>query len=227
MKESRRFWISVEGENCERLYFEHLAALINGCDACTYKASIKPLKASPYSFAKRNSYKLRDRKSSGSSIPYIHVQDIEDYYHPTQRRRFLDVIDEMRKAESEFGIDYELGYSNYTFELWMLLHVADMGYSVPNRHAYLEPVNRWFRKDYRSLDAFKARDEFQSVLTEFVTIDSVKKAIVRAKRLDRDALENPERKLENYRNFKFYQDNPHTTVHGAVEMIFDVCGVPE
>ena len=32
-KESRQFYISVEGINCEKMYFEHLAKLINSSDA--------------------------------------------------------------------------------------------------------------------------------------------------------------------------------------------------
>ena len=58
------------------------------------------------------------------------------------------MIDEMRDAEDQFRITYELRYSNYTFELWMLLHVADMSQAVLNRKAYLAPINRWFHRDF-------------------------------------------------------------------------------
>ena len=45
-----------------------------------------------------------------NGIPFIHIQDIEDYYDDYQKSKFFDIIDEMRKAEEIFSISYELGY---------------------------------------------------------------------------------------------------------------------
>ena len=55
-KESRQFNISVEGINCERMYFEHLANLINQSQVNQYHAKINCKKISPEQFAKRNAY---------------------------------------------------------------------------------------------------------------------------------------------------------------------------
>ena len=38
MKESRSYNISVEGDVCEKIYFEHLEMLINNCSEATFKA---------------------------------------------------------------------------------------------------------------------------------------------------------------------------------------------
>jgi len=130
----------------------------------------------------------------------------------------------MRDAENEFGMTYQLGYSNYTFELWMLLHVADMTHSIQNRHAYLMPVNRWFKKNYGNLGEFKAEAEFQSVLSEFVTLDSIKQAIKRAERIVQ-LNQDEHKKKETYHGFTFYRENPDVSVHEVVQLIFDVCGV--
>jgi hypothetical protein len=105
------------------------------------------------------------------------VQDIEDYNSEFHRKKFYGIIDEMRDAEGEFGISYELGYSSYTFELWMLLHVADMNHAVQDRRAYLAPINRWFHRDFADLDEFKREVAFHEILYEFVTLDSIKQAI--------------------------------------------------
>ena len=142
-KESRQFNISVEGINCENMYFEHLSKLINNSDRSTYNLKIAPKKMSPLEYAKRNSYKPVERRN-GKKLPYIHIQDIEDYYDDYQRTKFYKMIDEMRAAEKKFGVIYQLGYSNYTFELWMLLHAADITHAVQNRHSYLPLINRWF-----------------------------------------------------------------------------------
>lgn len=222
-KESRQFHISVEGINCEKMYFEHLAKLINSSDRSTYNLKVAPRKMSPIEYAKRNAHKPVDKKRN-KKIPYFHVQDIEDYYDEFQRTKFYGMIDDMRKAEKQFNIDYELGYSNYTFELWMLLHVADMTHAVQDRHSYLAPINRWFHRSYSNIDEFKNHDEFQRILDEFVTLDSVKQAISRAERI---VLLNKEdgKTKENYKGFTFYRDNPDVSVHEIVQMIFDVCEV--
>ena len=222
-KESRTFYMSVEGINCERLYFLHLAKLINESGRNKYNLKVNPKVASPMAYAKRIAARPSDSKG-GRKLPYIHIQDIEDYYSDFHRKKFYGLIDEMRAAEEEFGMTYQLGYSNYTFELWMLLHVADMTHSVQDRHAYLAPVNRWFKKDYRNIDEFKAETEFQSVLDEYVTLDSVKKAIDRAERIVQ-LNQDEHKKKETYHGETFYRDNPDINVHVVVRKIFKVCGL--
>lgn len=216
--ESRQFYMSVEGVNCERLYFEHLAKLINGSGRNQYNLKISPKAMTPFQYAKRNAYKPVEK------LPYIHIQDIEDYYDDEQRKKFHGVIDDMRKAERTFGISYRLGYSNYTFELWMLLYVADMNYGVVGRAAYLKPVNQYFHRNYKSLDDFKAVDEFQRILDEFIALDAVFLAVSRAKRIVEGNA--AQRKIkETYRKVTFYRDNPDITVHEVVQLIFETCGV--
>ena len=157
-------------------------------------------------------------------MPYIHIQDIEDYYDAQQRQKFYGIIDEMRKAERTFGISYCLGYSNYTFELWMLLHVADMAAPVTDRTAYLRPINQCFKRGYSSLAEFKNAVEFQRLLDEFITLDTVFDAVDRAKRIV-DHNEDQSKNKVSYRGVTFYPDNPDVTVHEVVQMIFDVCEV--
>ena len=222
--ESRQFYMSVEGANCERLYFEHLAKIINHSSQHKYNLKIAPKAMSPMQYAKRTAYKPVDRRRSGKDLPYIHIQDIEDYYDAEQRQKFYRIIDEMRTAEQTFGISYCMGYSNYTFELWMLLHVADMTASVANRGAYLRSINQYFKRKYISLDEFKNAAEFQRILDEFITLDTVFDAVRRAERIVVDNATQSKNKI-GYRGVTFYPDNPDITVHEVVQMIFDVCEV--
>lgn len=223
-KESRQFNISVEGINCEKMYFEHLAKLINSSDRSTYNLKVDPKKMSPLEYAKRNAYKPVDKKKGNKKIPYIHVQDIEDYYDDFQRNKFFEMIDDMRTAEKQFNISYALGYSNYTFELWMLLHVADMTHAVQDRHSYLAPINRWFHRRYTDIDQFKSHDEFQAILDEFVTLDTIKQAIERAESIVQNNADNRKIK-ETHKGVTFYRDNPDVSVHEVVKLIFEVCEV--
>ena len=104
-KESRQFYISVEGINCEKMYFEHLAKLINSSDA-TYNLKVDPRKMTPMQYAKRNAHRPVEKRKGNKMLPYIHVQDIEDYYSEFHRKIFYGIIDEMRDAEDEFKISY-------------------------------------------------------------------------------------------------------------------------
>lgn len=223
-KESRQFNISVEGINCEKMYFEHLAQLINSSGRNTYNLKVAPRKMSPLEYAKRNAHKPMEKRKGNKRIPYIHVQDIEDYYSEYHRTKFYRMIDEMRTAEDRFGIIYKLGYSNYTFELWMLLHVADMTHAIQDRHSYLAPVNRWFYRTYTSIDEFKSHDEFQKILDEFVTLDSIRQAINRAGKIIQSNGDDKKIK-ETYKEITFFRDNPDISVHEVVQMILDVCEV--
>ena len=218
-KESRLIYMSVEGVNCERLYFEHLKKLINSSGKNKYNLALTPKVVAPLDFAKRNSYKPKDK-----AILFMHIQDIEDYNDEVQRRKFLSLIDDMRKAETIFDIKYQLGYSNYTFELWMLLHVTDMNYSVQDRYAYLAPIKQHFHKQYRSLDDFKREEEFQSILDTYVTLESVKTAVERANRIVASNGEQG-KTCDDYRGIRFYHDNPDLSIHEVVLKIFEICGM--
>lgn len=222
-KESRQFNISVEGINCERMYFEHLSKLINQSNRNRYNVKINSRKISPEQFAKRNAHRPIE-KNKGRTIPYFHIQDIEDYYDDGQRKKFYHLIDEIRKVEREYGISYKLGYTNFTFELWMLLHVADMESSVIDRNAYLKIINQKFCKNYLSLDNFKSEQEFSKILTEFITLETVIAAIKRSEKIV-ETNGNIRKTHENYKGFLFYRDNPDLTIHEIVKFILDICGI--
>lgn len=228
-RESVKFYMSVEGENCERLYFKHLAKIINSSGRNEYDLKIEPKKMGPYAFAKRfghlpkGGYKPKGKKKE-HDLPFFHIQDIEDYYDQEQRRKFIRMIDEMRKVEKDFHLTYQLGYSNYTFELWILLHVADFTSPVPSRTSYLNPINRYFSRNFLSLNDFKEESEFQRILDEYITLDSVFQAIERAKGIVEHNREQG-KVSEKYKKVQFYHDNPDTTVHDVVQLIFEVCGV--
>lgn len=222
--ESRQFNMSVEGVNCETLYFKHLAKLINTSGRNKYNLKITPKAMTPIQYAKSNAYKPVDKRKGGKSLPYIHIQDIEDYHDAEQRQKFYGIIDKMREAERTFGISYRLGYSNYTFDLWMLLHVADMTSSVTNRDVYLQPINKHFHRNYSSLDDFKDAKEFQKILEKFITLDTVFDAVKRAERIVENNVKRNKRR-DTYKGFTFFQDNPDITVHEIVQMMLDVCEV--
>ena len=93
---------------------------------------------------------------------------------------------------------------------------------VIDRTKYLKPINRFFNRSFSSLDEYKSEAEFQKILNDFVTLETVKKAIERAKAI-RQENEELNRKIIINNNFKFFKDNPDTTVQDVVSRIFDLC----
>lgn len=118
---------------------------------------------------------------------------------------------------------YDLGYSNYTFELWLLLHVTDMNAPLADRYHYLDYINRAFGTTYKSLSEYKKADNFCQILKDFITLEAVLKAIERSERL-RDRRSKTD-SLTEYRGISFYEDNPDTTVDQVVKYILRVCGI--
>ena len=117
-----------------------------------------------------------------------------------------------------------MGYSNLTFDLWMLLHVDDMGGTVANRDKYLNPINRCFNKSFSRLDDYKDHDAFDKILKAFVSLDSIRKAVARADAIRKWNVTNHKEKCE-HNGFCFYKDNPDTTVDKVIKKIFEVCGI--
>ena len=223
MKESRHVYISVEGDVCETLYFEHLRTLINSNPQGKYNLKLSIKKANPYSYVKQNAYKPMD-KEKGKTIPFYHIQDVEDYNDEGLRKQFKALVDEMKKAEKDFRIPTFLGYSNYTFELWMLLHATDMKSPVANRYAYLKHINKYFCRKYQGLEEYKEGEEFNDILRKYVNLESVYAAIDRADYIDKQKKQSNQR-CEQYRNLVIYPDNPYTTVHQVVSSILSLCGI--
>ena len=74
------------------------------------------------------------------------------------------------------------------------------------------------------MDEFKQHNEFQGILDEFVTLDSIKLAIGRAKEIVENNGKAGKTK-ETYKGITFYHDNPDISVHEVIELIFKVCKV--
>ena len=51
----------------------------------------------------------------------IHICDVESN-EQVHVDKFKNILSEMREAKAQKKISYVLGYSNFTFELWMVLH---------------------------------------------------------------------------------------------------------
>ena len=73
LKQSLSYNISVEGEVCEKLYFEHLAKLINECDGAVYKVAFFVRKKNPSSFYKSrvNTYAKKKKGEKCTCVIFV------------------------------------------------------------------------------------------------------------------------------------------------------------
>ena len=130
----------------------------------------------------------------------------------------------MRKSEL-LGkqIKYQLGYSNFTFELWMVLHKMDCNGSLMHRRHYLVPINRAYNEDFNSLDQYKQEANFRRILGK-ITLAEVKEAIIRGKSIMQRNVEN-DCTLHQYKGYKYYKENPALLIWEAIEKILKDCEI--
>lgn len=214
MLETKKYVLTVEGET-EKWYFLWLKEQINKCESRSYNAAIIPkVQQSPTSFYKGTNAKVTPEA--------FHICDVEseDAYHID---KFQSVLKEMKEAKSQKNIKYHLGYSNFTFELWIILHKKDCFRAFSNRKKYLVPIQQCFGEKFEDLDHYKQEVAFKRCLNK-LTLDDVKSAIKRSKRIASQN-EKDQKKVVKYSGFSYYRENPALSINEVVEKILVECGV--
>jgi hypothetical protein len=80
---------------------------------------------------------------------------------PAHQIQFQTTLGRMRKAQKEKLCEkYNLGYSNFTFELWIILHKSNCYGSFIHRKQYIKPINSTFSENFVNLDEFKHEYNF-------------------------------------------------------------------
>ena len=211
---TRKYTVTVEGET-EQWYFDWLGKQINACETRTNNVSIDAkVQQSPKKF-----YKGANAKTTPQAI---HICDVESN-EQVHVDKFQNILTEMKEAKDQKRITYILGYSNFTFELWMVLHKRNCNGSLTHRRQYLDPICQAFDEKFEDLDHYKQEDAFERCLKK-LTLDDVKSAIKRA-----DAItaikEKDGKPLIRYRGYAYYRDNPALSIHEVVKTILTECGV--
>lgn len=212
--ETKKYTFTVEGET-EKLYLDWLGKKINSCPDRKYNVNIKLV-------VEKNPYKYAKIVTSISTPEIYHICDIESNGEE-HRKNFENVLKGLRDSKKEKGIDCYLGYSNFTFELWMILHKLDFNSSLSNRKQYLGYIQKAFDGKYLSLDKYKEEKEFQSLLSQ-LTIDDVKQAIIRSERIMSKKESDQIRPIKKY-GFTYYEDNPSLTIQDTIKKILVTCGI--
>lgn len=202
MKKTKKYYFSVEGET-EQQYLKWLQNTINDISERKYNVKLD-LKIEKDPLSRAKGITILEKTE------IIHIFDKESE-EPIHQDQFYKTLKRMKEAQN-LGrqIKYQLGYSNFTFELWIILHKIDFNTPLNHRSQYFSFINRAYEEQFSNLDDYKRENNFKQVLKK-LTIYDVKEAIKRAKDIMNKNKENGYN-LENYKGYKFYKENPSLSI---------------
>lgn len=214
-KENRKYYFSVEGDT-EKWYLEKLQNLINEENMSVYKVKFD-IKVTGDPIARVKNMNI----IAQTEITHIFDYESDEECH---RVRFKATIDRMRSAQKNGKkIKYYLGYSNFTFELWMILHKMECNSSYNNRRQYITCINNAFGEKFADLREYKHRENFNKILNK-VSLNDVVQAVNRAKRImerNRENYPNPVK----YQGYTYYRENPSLSIWESIEKILKECNL--
>ena len=214
-KQTLTYFFSVEGET-EKWYLEWLEAQINATENAKFKVKLKAeVQKDPISFAKKLTVQAK-------TIVW-HLSDIEGST-PADYQAADNTLSRLKETNSlGKSIVYKYGYSNLSFDLWMILHKRNHSGSVSAVGNYLALINSGYGEQFPSMKKYKEHDNFHKCLRK-LTIADVCSAIDRAKTItQRNASSgNP---LHQFKGYKYYMHNPALDIWQPIEKILTDCGL--
>lgn len=216
-KQKIKFYFSVEGDT-EKWYLDWLCKTINSCPytVCYVEFDCKA-KVSPC--ARIRGLKILEK----TTIAHFLDKESEEDIHTTN---FISVLSNMKRAENlGKNVKYVLGYSNFTFELWMILHKADCMTHLSSRRQYLSLINNVFNQSFQSLDKYKKKENFDKILQQ-LSLEDVWSAIKRSHDIMEANRKNGCMEKTTHK-FKYFCENPSLSVGEIISEIFKQCGVPK
>lgn len=215
MKPTRTYFFTVEGET-EKWYLEWLQKQINECEYATYRVSFDCQ-------IQKNPLKRAKALTVTSKTILYHLSDYESD-EPIHVQNFITIMDNMKKV-SKLGkqIKCVFGYSNLTFDLWIILHKTNCNAFQTHRKHYIEPINQVFDEKFENMDEYKHEKNFKRILSK-ISLDDVKCAINRAKMIQKSNFERGYT-LHQYKGYKYYKENPSLELGSIFELIFKECEI--
>lgn len=214
-KQTLTYYFSVEGET-ERWYLEWLEAQINANENANYIVKlIAKVQKDPVSFVK----KLVVQKKT----TIWHLSDIEG----GSEEQIQTVHNTLGRLKEVKGLGksvlYKWGYSNLSFDLWMILHKQNCNAEFADVNKYLTHINRVFETQFESMKKYKEEANFKRCLGK-LTLPDVLTALSRAKaimhRNERDGYP-----LTQFKGYSYYAHNPSLDLWQPIERILSDCGL--
>ena len=203
-----KYYLSVEGET-EKWYFEHLQELINNNKEIPYnvKFDIKINKS------------IISRAKSITAVyetQVFHICDYEsnDAVHIEQFDRVLKELKDVEKLNKR--LNYKLGYCNFSFDLWIILHKKQQIGAITHRRQYVRGINDAYEENFQFIDDYKEEKNFKRILSK-ITLEDVIMAINNGNEIRKNNEQNAKDKCRMYGNFTYYIDNPDMTINECIE----------
>ncbi|MDD3350242.1 MAG: RloB family protein [Eubacteriales bacterium] len=213
LKQTKKYYFSVEGET-EQWYLKWLQNLINETLDSALKVSFDcPVQKNPVKRAK-------SIVVTGKTDIY-HISDYESD-EDVHVKEFKETMDNMKQAKG-LGkqINYKFGYSNLTFDLWIVLHLSNCNGSLIHRRLYLSHINQAYGEHFENMDEYKHENNFKRILGR-LTLQNVKDAVDRSKQIMKRNEENGYA-LQEYKGYKYYRENPALAVGEVIEKVLKDC----
>lgn len=214
-KVTKKYYFSVEGET-EKWYLDWLQNTINSIPESKYNVKLdSKIQKDPCTRVKGMT--LLDK----TEITHVFDRESED---PVYAKQFQETLDRMRNAENlGKDISYKLGYSNFTFELWIILHKADCNGAKTDRKQYLSDLNKAYDEKFEDLKEYKRENNFKRILKKLTIVDVVS-AVRRAETIMKINEKNGYSQ-QQYRGYSFYKENPSLSVWEIVKKILKECEI--
>ncbi|MCH3916787.1 MAG: RloB family protein [Spirochaetia bacterium] len=148
METTRKYYFTVEGET-EKRYLTWLQKTINATNEASANVSFSiGVKTKPTSFVKKLSL------AGGKPTSIAHIADIGGP-SSTDIQKIDKLLIDLKKSQKTKKVSYIFGYSNYCFELWIILHKMNCNNHMPNKNSYLALINKGYGMQFRSLSDYK------------------------------------------------------------------------
>ena len=152
-----------------------------------------------------------------------HLSDIEGSSE-AQLRSVNNTLGRMKDAKSlGKSIIYKWGYSNLSFDLWMILHKQNCNSELSSVNGYLSHINRAFDAQFESMRKYKEEANFKHCL-EQLTLQDVLAALTRAKAI-MSRNEQGGYQLFKFKGYAYYGHNPSLDLWKPIEQILIDCGL--
>ena len=210
----KEFYFSVEGKT-EKIYLKWLEAIIN---------KRHPEKKVKFNIIITHLPQKRIRSiPKNLNVDVFHFCDMEstDQYHQEHFRKTLENLDKAKKSTNVKN--YYLAYSNYSFDLWIILHKLDFFSASSHRKNYIRQINSAFNTKFRGMNEFKKEENLKKVLDQ-LNLEDVLKAIERNKSITYHNQLNGYQKI-NYKGYNYFRENPSLSVGEIIEKILLECKI--
>ena len=204
-----KYYFSVEGET-EKWYLDWLQDEINKNPAAGSRVSFNcQIQQNPLKRAK--SLTITDK------VEIWHLSDYESD-EEVHMKQFTETMDRMAETKDlKKQITYKFGYSNFTFDLWIILHKMDCRGAFSHRRQYITPINKAYEESFENMDEFKREANFKRCLMQ-LSLEDVISAVNRAKAIMKINAQNGYT-LHQYKGYSYYKENPSLMLWEIIEKI--------